>query len=292
MKIVKIIGGLGNQMFQYAFLLALRQRYNELILMDTSIFDTYKLHNGFELENVFHITAKKAKKNEISQLTFYSKSYFLSRVYKRLSFLRKTVYREKKFYRYYPQVFKIVGNQYYDGYWQNHMYFDSCRDLILQEFTYKNELDARNKSIEDFLLMNKNCVSIHIRRGDYLKHKLYKDLCGLDYYKKAIHQIKKNNSHILKWYIFSNDISWCKENILNFLGNEDVCFVNWNVGEDSYKDMRLMSASRINIIANSSFSWWAAYLNKHIDKEVYAPGKWVNLPMEFSIQMPDWILVD
>ena len=292
MKIVKILGGLGNQMFQYAFLLSLRQRYKESVLMDTSIFDTYNLHNGFELERIFKITAPKANKTQIASLTRYSNSYFWSRVFQKVLPLRKTEFREKKFFKYYPEVLNIAGDQYYDGYWQNHEYFDTCKELIKQEFTYKEPLDAKNKSIEEFLLENSNCVSIHVRRGDYLKHKLYKDLCGLDYYQKAIEQIRKKNNPITKWFIFSNDIAWCAENLLKFLPEETVCFVDWNQGKDSYKDMRLMSACRINVIANSSFSWWAAYLNQHSDKEVFAPKRWINLPMQFSIQMPNWILVD
>ena len=291
MKIVKFLGGLGNQMFQYAFLLSLQKKYNESVLMDTSVFKTYNLHNGFELDRIFKITARKASIAEIKKVTFYSNSYFMSRVYKKIWPKRRTEFRENHFYEYYPDVFSIDGDCYFDGYWQSCEYFKNCRHLVQKEFSYLSELDKKNRDLENYLLNNEGCVSIHVRRGDYLEHKLYKGLCGLEYYKKAIELIRKRHINIKKWVIFSNDISWCKDNLLPLLGDETICFVDWNVSADSFKDMRLMSACRINILANSSFSWWAAYLNGHTNSEVYAPEKWVNLPMKFKIQMPDWILL-
>ena len=291
MKIVKFIGGLGNQMFQYAFLLSLQQRYRETILMDVTTFETYGLHNGFELDRVFNITAVKATIDNIKEVTYYTDSYFKYRIYRKFFPKRKTEFREKHFYEYYPDELKEKRYSYFDGYWQNHEYFDFCKEQIQKEFSYKEDLDEKNQELEDVLLKNDNCVSIHVRRGDYLKHKLYRGLCGLDYYAKSIQMVRKQYSKIKQWLIFSNDISWCKDNLLSLLEGEIVIFVDWNVGKDSYKDMRLMSDCRINIIANSSFSWWAAYLNKQPDSIVYAPNKWVNLPMKFKIQMPNWILI-
>ena len=291
MKVVKFLGGLGNQMFQYAFLLSLKRIYKESILMDVTIFETYGLHNGFELDQVFNITATKATIDDIKKVTYYTQSYFKYRIYRKFFPQRKTEFREKHFYEFYPDVLKGEGYSYFDGYWQYFKYFDSCKENIKKEFSYKEDLDEKNQKIEDFLLENNNCVSIHVRRGDYLKHKLYRGLCGLDYYVKSIQMIRKQYPNVGKWLIFSNDISWCKDNLLSLLEGENVIFVDWNVGKDSYKDMRLMSDCRINILANSSFSWWAAYLNKHENSIVYAPNKWVNLPMKFKIQMPNWILI-
>lgn len=290
MKIVKILGGLGNQMFQYAFLLALRESSGDEVLMDTSVFDTYKLHNGFELERVFNISARKATKEELKRLTRYTTSYFLSRIYNKLLPPLKTEFREKYFYQYYPEALICSKDKYYEGYWQNHQYFQEVKSRIFKDFDFRNPMDERNASLCREIKENPISVSLHIRRGDYLNNKLYRNLCGLDYYKAAIDYVLRKYGNNVNFYLFSNDIGWCKENILPIISSNRIVIVDWNKGADSYKDMMLMSSCNINIIANSSFSWWAAYLNRNENKEICSPKKWVNLPMEFSIQMLDWTL--
>lgn len=291
MKIVKILGGLGNQMFQYALLVALRETFHEEVLMDPSVFDTYKLHNGFELERVFNVTARRATTDEIRRLSRYTTSYFISRIYSRCFPAKRTECREHKFYMYYPEYLEKVGDFYYDGYWQNPDYFNSFRKSILKEFTFKTKLEGSNLELATKLSQCHNCVSIHVRRGDYLKHKLYRGLCNIDYYRASIDYVKNMVGRDLQFVIFSNDIQWCQQHLLE---SEDLArstFVDWNHGYDSYKDMQLMSMCRVNIIANSSFSWWAAYMNEREDRMTIAPKKWINLPMSFSIQMPEWILL-
>ena len=288
MKIVKIIGGLGNQMFQYALLVALRETFREEILMDVSTFASYKLHNGFELERVFTITAQKATASEIQSLTHYTHNYRLSRIYRRLFPVKSTEKIENGRCRFDETVLIDDRSLYYDGIWQNYLYFDRFKDKIKQEFTYSIPLDDRNMKVEKDFRENLT-VSLHIRRGDYLRHKNYIGLCGLDYYTAAVEYVKGKYGPDINFAVFSNDMPWCEEHILPMLGGRYLS-VDWNIGMDSYKDMRLMSACRVNIIANSSFSWWAAYLNEHLDREIVAPKKWTNMPVEFNRQMPSWTL--
>ena len=291
MKIVNIIGGLGNQMFQYAFLLALREHTGDECYMDTSKFATYGLHNGFELNRVFNISCRCATKDELKKVTRYTTNYKLSRIYRKLLPNRKSeVIESMPRCTYIDNIFAdAVGDKYYEGIWQNEKYFNDIKPIIYNEFSFKQKPSARNAQFcEQF--ETGTTVSIHIRRGDYLKHKNYKGLCGLDYYTKAIEYVKSKYGKDISFAIFSNDITWCEANIRPLLTDYNVTLVDWNKGEESYNDMRLMSCCKVNIIANSSFSWWAAYLNKHSNNEVIAPAVWTNMPVEFKRQLSDWTL--
>lgn len=291
MKIINISGGLGNQMFQYAFLLAMRDATGDECLMDVSKYATYNRHNGFELERVFCITARSATKEELKRVTRYTTNYKLSRVLRKFLPKRKTeVVEEMPSCRYMPEVFtKAKGDLFYEGIWQNEKYFGHVRPLILKEFTYRNPLSVTNaQAVHKF--SEKTTVSIHVRRGDYLKHKNYIGLCGLDYYASAIGYVRKKYDSEIHFAIFSNDMTWCREHLLPLIDRCEYTLVDWNKGRESYNDIRLMSACRVNIIANSSFSWWAAYLNEHPEKEVIAPKTWTNMPVAFCRQLPDWTL--
>ncbi len=287
MKIVRILGGLGNQMFQYAFLVALREKFQQEILMDATLFGDYKLHQGFELTRIFNVTAREALPKEIKTVTRYTKSYFLHRVYKHLLPPAKNEYREGD---------GIVNNlfltdasdKYYEGFWQNYRYFDRYKDSIMREFTLKEKLDSANA---DFIkeIDGTDAVSIHVRRGDYLTDPKFKGICELDYYVKAI-DIMRHKMASPRFVVFSNDIEWCRENLLSYTG-EKTTFVDWNSGKDSYKDMIVMSHCRGNIISNSSFSWWAAYMNRSLNQVVIAPRKWKNVEMHYQIQPDEWLLL-
>lgn len=289
MKIVNILGGLGNQMFQYAFLVALRETFHDTTLMDTSVFHTYGLHNGFELERLFHITARSATPKELRKVTWYSRSYFVHRVLKRLPH-RKTECYELPHCDYNPNILRDNSDFYYYGIWQDYRYFAPYREEILHEFTWKEPLDERNRQLLNSL-DDENLVSIHVRRGDYLLHSNYAGLCGLDYYAAAIQKVKELHTSPVTFLVFSDDIPWCKEHLPALTEKSKVIYVDWNTGMDSYKDMRLMAFCRTNIIANSSFSWWAAYMNPHSDQLVIAPKRWTNADTHFDRQLPEWILV-
>ena len=290
MKIVKIIGGLGNQMFQYAFYLAIKNKFpNEAVFVDCSYFDIYNLHNGFELESVFNITLPKASAIQLKKVTLHINNYLFYRISRRLLSSRKTECIESRNQAFDETVLIQSGDRYYDGYWQNYLYFKDIYDSVSTAFLFKNQLDKKNLTLLNKINNGVNSVSIHVRRGDYLKHRLYKDLCGLEYYKKAIDYII-NSIDSPVFFIFSNDIKWAKDNLQPFFNSNSAIFVTGNEGVDSYKDMQLMSLCKHNIIANSSFSWWSAYLNINPDKIVIAPKIWINKDLEFTIQMPEWIL--
>ena len=289
MKIVKYIGVLGNQMFIYAFSVALRETFRQEILVDTHYYKSRNFHNGLEIERIFGIHLAEAKLIDKLRMSWYFPNYWID--YHLLGKLpaRKNTVRELPGQKVNFELLGDSSDKFYDGYWQSYQYFDSCRDVILKEFTFPkiSMEDKLNFELNERLKNEENSVGIHIRRGDYLKNWKYRGLCGIDYYQKAIAYILE---HIKspKFFLFSDDIDWVKENISPLLKGYDVTFVNWNHSINSYKDMQLMAMCKNLIIANSSFSWWAAYLNQN-NPIVVAPEKWINSFMDFRIQYKDWI---
>ncbi|WP_294324250.1 alpha-1,2-fucosyltransferase [uncultured Chryseobacterium sp.] len=260
MKIV-ISGGLGNQMFQYAFYLAFLEKLKN-ISIDTCLYSSYQIHNGFELERCFgimkpYVTSKKwnifklraAMKIKVYPIVHYDPEYY-----------ENDIFNKKCLYFY--------------GYWQSEKYFKIIENKIRSIFTFIN-IDDINKNMAAEIRSNVS-VSVHIRRGDYLGNKRYSNVCTNEYYKNAINLILDKigvNNKIL-FYIFSDDMKYSEEFIKKF--NIQYKLVNINSNEDSYKDMYLMSNCDHNIIANSSFSWWGAWLNKNANKIIVAPNKWFN----------------
>lgn len=289
MKIIKFYGGLGNQLFQYAMLVAVRERYGEETLMDISVYTSYALHNGLEINRIFNTTAQEASKEQIKKVSRFTTNYKLSRVFHYLLPTKNTEFKERTFGLYYPNALQIEGDCLYDGYWQHYEYFDNYREAILKEFSIREPLDKLNMELFDNYASSSKFVSVHVRRGDFLNSKLYRGLCGKEYYVAAIEKAKKQVGDDAHFIFFSNDIPWCKENLASLVKEDHYTFATNNTGADSYKDMILMSACRVNIIANSSFSWWGAYLNQREDKVVIAPEKWINKDMPNPIQMPEWI---
>lgn len=262
MQIVWCLGGLGNQMFQYAFYRSLQLSGNEACL-DISSFVSYDFHNGYELERVFGLCPVMASENQLSKF----KNNILLKILNKANIYSRII--KQKNLGFDGRYLQLKGNKYFEGYWQSEKYFKNIEAQIRTDFTFP-KLDEKNQIIANDIIKT-NSISIHIRMGDYVNHPLHGGICTLDYYKNAIKIINENIDNP-KFYIFSNDIAWCKEN----LKLENVVYVLGNDGDSSYKDMQLMSLCKHNIIANSSFSWWGAWLNNNPSKVVVAPNKWLN----------------
>lgn len=296
MKIVNIIGGLGNQMFQYAFAIVLKSENPfEKVLIDTShfhylFFNHWRgshLHNGYEIDIIFpNANLKHASFFQLIKVTWFVPNYVISRIVRKLFPLRKTEIIQKRhdIFRYQPEVLSIHGNRYYEGNWESVNYYIKYRNLIQNIFSHDKPDVENSQYIE--MIKSTESVGIHIRRGDYLKYPKYQGICTLEYYKKAIDDIiLDGKSHI--FYIFSNDISWCEKNIKQLVQGQSVIMINNNKGNLSYWDMFLMTYCKDLIIANSSFSWWGAFLNNR-NGRVYAPQRWINEDRVFDIWMPEW----
>ena len=163
-------------------------------------------------------------------------------------------------------------NTYLDGFWQSEKYFDRIKSILFKEFIPKEPLNTENIDWLDKIKASES-ISLHVRRGDYITQNSALDfhgLCDITYYESAINIIKENNS-VYEIFVFSDDLEWCKANF-NFL--EKTHFVDSNQNTNAYLDLFLMSNCKHNVIANSSFSWWAAYFNFWPDKIICYPSVW------------------
>lgn len=288
MIIIRLKGGLGNQFFQYAAGRALAQRRQTELVMDTSWFGN--LPNGntyrkFELDKFF-IEARLATFEESSNFRFYH-----GRIMRRLPFLpRKWHHGLEEKFEFDSKILMLPDNTYLDGYWQSHLYFDEISGLIRRELQPDLPPGDRNQDLIN-KMVEFNSVAIHIRRGDYITNasalKTH-GVCELDYYSRAIKIIIERVPNPY-FYIFSDDINWSRDN-LNVPG--PVEYIGHNKNEEAFQDLRLIASCRHQIIANSSFSWWGAWLNPSAQKIVVAPRKWFLVDKNISTLLPkDWILV-
>jgi hypothetical protein len=270
MKIVKFGGGLGNQMFQYGLLLALEDHFKELILADISAFKNSK-ERKFELDTIFDIDLHIASPKDIRKVSYYFDNYSVNRIVKKIFKTKKTEYFEKGFWAFDDAVFDESISRYYIGNWMNVFYFHNIEHKVKKSFQFKLPQDKENQQILA-QIEYKNSVSIHVRRGDYLQI-AGQLICGLDYYKAAINFIIQSIESP-SFYIFSDDIAWCRTNLGPLFGLLDNNFIDWNTGGNSCIDMQLMASCDHNILANSTFSWWGAYLNNNPNKMVIASKVW------------------
>lgn len=265
MVIVKIIGGLGNQMFQYAFAKALQQKGYE-VKIDISAFETYKLHGGYQLDK-YNIDLDPSTKDENDK--FYKNTFFY-KVLRRfgIDFSRRI---KEKSLLFDNRFLEIEDNSYLDGYFQCEKYFKDIRQIILKQFTINQEVSNYTKEIENKIQNSQNSCSLHIRRGDFVNSTNINihGACDIEYYKKAIQYLEEKVENI-NYFIFSDDIEWVKEN----LAIQNAIYIDSKEKRIPHEDIYLMSLCKNNIIANSSFSWWGAWLNQNEKKMVIAPKRW------------------
>lgn len=274
MIVAEIIGGLGNQMFQYANAKALALTNDRELVLDLSRFEKYKLHNGYELNRVFGISDPVASKCVLKSIfgVCQLSDYISPKLRNCLArFLAGPQFLCEKSFGF-EEIKLTTDVQYVSGYWQSAKYFESYTDGLRQDFTFQiPDNHQLNTFREAILSAGENAVSLHVRRGDYLAKKNASLFASLPkrYYVDAINLLKKNRK-TPKFFVFSDDIDWCRE---KFVGDE-FTFVTGFSGSNSYLDMYLMSLCNSNVIANSTFSWWGAWLNGNLEKIVVAPRAW------------------
>lgn len=280
MNVILIFNGLGNQMSQYAFYLAKKNIDSNTIYMYYPAKNDNK-HNGYELESVFDIELNKNIK--YYYLHFVYSLYWnkdtaglLGRMCRKiLKAIKINVVYEKSYD--YNSSFLLesqFNNAYYWGGWHNERYFLDIKEEIKRQFKFDDaKIDSETLLLKNEICKN-NSISIHIRRGDYLNKNTvatYGGICNLEYYKKAIDYMSQNidNPH---FYIFSDDKKWVNENF----DIPNSIIVSNNCNKNSWKDMYLMSQCKHNINANSTFSWWAAWLNSNENKIIIVPKRFNN----------------
>ncbi len=274
MIISRVIGGLGNQMFQYAAGRALALAHGLQLRLDVTGFDGYGLHHGFELQRIFHCKAVLASAAETRAILGWRAASSLRRVLAlpSLAALRGSVFVVEPHFHYWPGIRDLPDTAYLQGYWQSEKYFADAAAILRLDFAFRQPLSEANTAWTE-RIDRCTAVSMHVRRGDYVSDPRTRAVlgpCSLEYYRSAVRCIAER-VETPEFFVFSDDIAWAK-------GNLDIdfpChFIDDNRGAESYNDMRLMSLCHHHILANSSFSWWGAWLNPRTNKVVVAPAQW------------------
>lgn len=293
MIIIKLIGGLGNQLFQYAAGRRLASVHNTKLKLDVSGFETYTLH-AYTL-NHFRITAPEATDAEITALKGRERKGFAGKIARRLA--QFGLWPKKPRYVKEPESgfnFGVLGlpdNIYLEGYWQSEKYFKDREELIRREYVLRAPLSPVSRKASKTIL-GSNSISIHVRRADYVtdeKSRRTYGILGMEYYDKAIKELAKRIA-APHFFIFSDDIPWIRE---HFKLGFPASYMDFNGPEKNYEDLHLMSLCKHHIIANSSFSWWGAWLGTNRGKIVFAPEHWFqNRSSDARDRYPkDWITI-
>lgn len=279
MVIVRIQGGLANQMYQYVFYHWLVQKHKEKGLkintfIDNSMYyhkvpkqECDPVHNGYELKQVFGIEAPVAELQDIYRLSEYRYDLFRKALIKARITIKGRLASQINDDNEddLKQNLATIDEKYFSGTWSCLKYANDYSDEIRNIFSFPIIDDLRNTEAKK-MIEKTNSVSVHVRRGDYLNIQNGINL-GMDYYNNAMFKI----SEIVEspyFFVFSDDIEWCKANF----DYKNICFVEWNNGKESYRDMQLMSLCKHNIVANSTFSTWASWLNSNENKVILRPG--------------------
>lgn len=271
MIVMRLKGGLGNQMFQYALGRRLSLDHHTELALETSSFKTDHLR-VYRLDT-FQIQASIAS----DALPFFPTTGPKRRLNTFLQFFRKLIgkpfdiYKEKSFH-FDPEVLQCSSNAFFDGFWQSEQYFLPIRSTLLADLIPAKPLEGAlahiAKEIEQC-----NAVSIHVRRGDYVSDPTttaYHGVCSKEWYEQAANYMKQHVPN-LQFFVFSDDYEWAKTN-LNF--DAPTRFIEPSPDGLECNDLYTMSLCKHNVIANSSFSWWGAWLNQNPNKIVIAPKQW------------------
>lgn len=278
-QIVILSGGLGNQMFQYALYLALKDK-GKKVKLDTSLYSHVEMHNGYELEKCFGLNDP-----------LIEGGYFHILYLRMLLKFKPANLLFGDILQYNDKIFE-TRCKYINGSWQCEKYFKHIDYLVRSAFAFRN-IDTQNQNLATEIA-SQNAISIHLRRGDYLGNSIYSGICTEKYYLTSTEELinKLSSNENVLFYIFSDDKNYANQFLSKF--NYPAKLINHNKSTDSYKDMFLMSQCKHNIIANSSFSWWGAWLNANPEKIVIAPKRWFGVGSEDSykdIVPENWIKV-
>jgi hypothetical protein len=272
MIVVNLMGGLGNQMFQYAMGRRLALQYQTDLFLDCTFLNTENPHHikrEYELD-IFKIQAQIATEKELKK--FRPANAVTKKIQQCFPGLFRYKLISEKSHAFDKSILTAPDDSWLNGFWQTEKYFMDAEQIIRSDFEMKSSLQGLNKILSE-KISNCESASIHVRRGDYTNPEAlaFHGICSREYYYQAVEALLKKTT-VQELFLFSDDTTWMKQNLQFSL---PVTYIDHNAGKNSFEDMRLMSLCQHNIIANSSFSWWAAWLNEHKNKTVIAPKNWI-----------------
>ena len=279
MIIARITGGLGNQMFQYAACRTLADRLGTDLFLDLSFYDLppgEHTQRPFELDRV-RTRYQRAAADQLRPFIALRDHTWTRRTARLFPFLyRSQRYLERQLFRYEPELGSIKQDTYIDGHWQSELYFADHAETIRRDLCPREAFGERNKtmlrSMEGIVP-----VSLHVRRGDYVTNADANRVHGtsdVTYFERAMKRVLELAPYAV-FHVFSDDPEWARKNLPALAS---LIFVEHNMGVADHFDLLLMSACHHHIIANSSFSWWGAWLNPRPNKLVIAPERWFRDP--------------
>lgn len=304
MIVIRISGGLGNQMYQYALMYSLKRKYTTTRIL-ADIFDYEKIyaHTGFSIEKYFEIEVEKATRAEVNSVAYVpvEMQYDMQNYYK-LSHIDKFIYKLKLRKRYEKKKFNIEQKQFNDyheyiyglnadydwyisGYWQNYMYFQECLPELRGVFKFKRKLKGADLDLLN-RIKSKNSVSVHVRRGDYVNSVF--DLCGQEYYLKA-KEVIESKIEAPSYYFFTDDADFVRQMFSEW---GKITIVEHST-ENCDVDLYLMSECKNHIMANSSFSAWGTLLSAYKGISIAPKYTMVKDQIIFrNLLVDDWIYID
>ncbi|MBS1646336.1 MAG: alpha-1,2-fucosyltransferase [Bacteroidetes bacterium] len=280
MILVRLMGGLGNQMFQYAFGRRMAFIHNTELVLDQSLLldksQPHELvtHRDFDLD-IFNIQDYRwATEEEIFSFNGNPKASALKKGVRKIknAIIPKQLIIQR-FNEYNKQYLSIKNNTCFVGRWQSELYFKDAEQQIRKEFTITTLLNNEIKKTAENI-KNTNSICLHIRRGDLITSSVYSSSIGalsMEYYTQAIHYIKQQIENPT-FFIFSDDIEWCKQNII--LPDPTFYMNNTTAGEKAEGHLHLMQQCKHFIISNSTYAWWGAWLSANKNKRVIYPENW------------------
>ncbi len=287
----QIVGGLGNQYFQYATGRAIALHHKAKLVLDTSWYDHISAGDTRRDMQLKNLRVNVARFTNVSQEPLEDlHPNVLQNVMRSIARKRPLKHSEKKNFAYDPSIIDMYmkrnENHYFTGYWQSYRYFDSIRSHLV------NELQPVSALTQDYAryiesIQSSEAVMVHVRHGDYLSHLSYHYVLNIEYYLAAMKRIHNQfpNAH---FFVFSDDIAWCQK---NFPKEYKITFIiSSNDPDANIQEIFLMSHCKHYIIANSSFSWWGAWLRRRLDGLVFAPQRWIadaKLNLD-DLLPPDW----
>ncbi len=280
--IISLDGRMANQMFQWALARAFEQKYNKLPIIDDST-ETVKL-NHFKMASSLKTVEKSLLYKICKMIPFHNLRNKLTKMNFKISVVNEELGK------FCENILETQAPANLKGFFQNEKYFINVREQLLKDFELNENLDKQNLEMLE-KIKNTESVAVHFRRGDYTKARIANvfGCCGKNYYKNAIKIIAEKLNKKPTLFIFSDDINWVRNNI-KF--DYETVFVDINSGKKGYFDLELMKNCKHNIIANSSFSWWSAWLNENPDKIVVAPEPWIctrTIENDFETVPENWI---
>lgn len=286
---MKVIGGLGNQMFQYALGRALAKKHSAQLVLDITDFKDYEFH-AYSLEH-FNIEKVYASEKEVAYFKKFEKKNGKAWIPYNMLFADPKKYVRERTYTFDPAVLDVEPSCYLDGYWQTEKYFLDVADAIRDEFRLITPLSDYSADMAAKIHAAPIAVSLHVRRGDFVKHAAvgaHHGICPPEYYEDAIKLCieRLGSPH---FFVFSDDIEWARENIHTGCPTEFI-----GQGPDrNYEDLELMRQCTHHILSNSTFGWWGAWLSDIPGTSLnIAPKTWFKKPTDISDLVPErWVIL-